>query len=262
MPLRLVLFPVRIPVLNGVSLTPDPHALTTPIHRRRADNVGGQIGPVDGDGFPRQETAIRSYAKAHGIRIVQLFQEKGVSGTKEMADRPAFVAMMEALHGNGVKLVLVESLSRLARDLMVQESILHDLKRNGFELVSVAEPDLCGDDASRKCMRQIMGAFHEYEKQMLVVKLRGARLRTKQKTGSCEGRKPYGSYPGETETLKRMKELSVSGMSATEIAATLRAEGRKTRSGSDWLQPTVSKILNREKPNPKEKRPRAPRSTP
>ena len=154
---------------------------------------------------------------------------------------------MEALHGNGVKLVLVESLGRLARDLMVQESILHDLKRNGFDLVSIAEPDICNDDPSRKLMRQIMGAFHEYRKQMIVVKLRGARQRTKTKRGRCEGRKPCGHYPGEVEILARMKELSASGMTATDIPATLREEGRKTPNGGDWLQPTVRKILNREK---------------
>ena len=28
--------------------------------------------------------------------------------------------MMEALHGNGVKLILIEKLDRLARDLMIQ----------------------------------------------------------------------------------------------------------------------------------------------
>ena len=201
---------------------------------------------IEGDGFERQERAIRAYAKAHGVKIAKIFKELGVSGTKDIANRPAFIAMMEALHSNGVKLVLIESLGRLARDLMVQESILHDLKRNGFDLVSVAEPDLCNDDPSRKLMRQVMGAFHEYEKQMIVVKLRGARQRTKTKSGRCEGRKPYGHYPGEADTLKRMKELNSSGMTATDIAATLRAEGRTTRNDGDWLQPTVSKILNRE----------------
>jgi DNA invertase Pin-like site-specific DNA recombinase len=40
---------------------------------------------------------------------------------------------MAALHGNGTKLVLVEKLDRLARDLMIQESIVADLQRNGFE---------------------------------------------------------------------------------------------------------------------------------
>jgi len=200
---------------------------------------------VEGDGFARQEAAIRAYAKAHDIKLVKVFKEEGVSGTKELADRPAFVAMMEALHSNGVKLVLVESLGRLARDLMIQESILHDLKRHGFELVSVAEPDLCSDDPSRKLMRQIMGAFHEYEKQMIVVKLRGARQRTRLKRGSCEGRKPYGCYPGEADTLERIKELATSGETSTSIARRLKEEGRKSRSGRDWLQPTISKILNR-----------------
>lgn len=202
---------------------------------------------VSGDGFPRQEASVRAYAKAHDIKLVKLFREEGVSGTKDISHRPALVALIEALHSNGVKLVLVESLGRLARDLMVQESILHDLKRHGFDLVSVAEPDLCSDDPSRILVRRIMGAFHEYEKQMIVVKLRGARQRTKTKQGRCEGRKPYGHYPCERENLERMKELSSLGMNATKVAATLRAEGRKTRSGGNWLQPTVSKILNREK---------------
>ncbi len=202
---------------------------------------------IHGDGFPRQEAALRSYAKAHDIKIVKLFREEGVSGTKEITDRPGFMAMMEALHANGVKLVLVESPGRLARDLMVQESILHDLKRHGFELVSVAEPDLCSGDHSRTLMRQIMGAFHEYEKQMIVVKLRGSRQRTKLKQGTCEGRKPYGFYPGETDTLKRISGFDAAGMRATDIAKTLNLEGRKTRSGGEWLQPTVSKILNRRK---------------
>jgi DNA invertase Pin-like site-specific DNA recombinase len=202
---------------------------------------------VSGDGFPRQEAALRAYAKAHDIKLVKLFREEGVSGTKDISHRPALVALIEALHSNGVKLVLVESLGRLARDLMVQESILHDLKRHGFDLVSVAEPDLCSDDPSRILVRRIMGAFHEYEKQMIVIKLRAARQRKKANNGACEGRKPFGAYPGEAETLERIRQLHASGETATTIAAVLNSEGRFTRSGGAWLQPTVSKILRREK---------------
>ena len=77
---------------------------------------------VDGDGFTRQLVAVKSYAKAHDIRIVKAFRQEGVSGTKEMANRPAFSEMLEALHSNGVKLVLVKRLDRLARDLMIQEA--------------------------------------------------------------------------------------------------------------------------------------------
>ena len=38
-------------------------------------------GQVDGDGFPRQLKAIREYAAAHDIKIVNVYREEGVSGT-------------------------------------------------------------------------------------------------------------------------------------------------------------------------------------
>lgn len=44
----------------------------------------------------------------------------------------------------------------------------------------------------------MMGAVAQYEKSQIVLKLRGARLRKKAKTGRCEGRKPFGYYEGET----------------------------------------------------------------
>ena len=42
-------------------------------------------------------------------------------------------------------------------------------------------------------MRQIAGAFAEYEKARLVSKLRHARERVRQEKGKCEGRKPHGA---------------------------------------------------------------------
>ena len=106
-------------------------------------------GQVKGDGFPRQLAAIRQYAKAHNIRVVKIFREEGVSGATESTSRPAFTAMLEALHGNGVRTIIVERLDRLARDLMIQETILADLAKHGFNLVSVAEPDLMANDPTR-----------------------------------------------------------------------------------------------------------------
>ena len=202
-------------------------------------------GQVEGDGFTRQLEAIRRYAKEHDIRIVRVFREEGVSGTKDLANRPAFVEMMTALHANGVQLVLVEKLDRLARDLMVQETIIGDLRKHGFDLISVAEPDLLQDDPTRKLMRQIMGAIAEYEKTMIVLKLRGARNRAKAKHGRCEGAKPYGTLPGEKEVLERMKALRQSGLAYERIAAQLNVEGRKPRRGSKWHSFSVSRILGR-----------------
>jgi DNA invertase Pin-like site-specific DNA recombinase len=200
-------------------------------------------GQVGGDGFTRQLKAIREYAAAHDIKIVKVFREEGVSGGKDLENRPALLELMTALHSNGVKLVLVEKLDRLARDLMIQETIIGDLRKNGFDLISVAEPDLLKDDPSRKMMRHIFGAIAEYEKTMIVLKLRGARVRARAKEGRCEGRKPYGFYDGESATIERMKALRATGMGFDRIAAQLNAEGLNTRTGKRWHGLVVNRIL-------------------
>jgi DNA invertase Pin-like site-specific DNA recombinase len=99
-------------------------------------------GQVKGDGFPRQLQAIKAYSAAHDIKIVQVFREEGVAGTKDSMDRPAWAAMMTALHANGVKTIVIEKLDRLARDLMVQEATIGDLQKDRFTLISVAEPNI------------------------------------------------------------------------------------------------------------------------
>lgn len=200
-------------------------------------------GQVGGDGFTRQLAEIRKYASEHAIRIVRVFREEGVSGTKELENRPALLDLMTELHANGTKLVMVEKLDRLARDLMVQETIIGDLRKNGFALVSVMEPDLLQDDPSRKLMRQIFGAIAEYEKTMIVLKLRGARVRMRAKTGRCEGAKVFGTFAGEKEVIERMTALRGSGMGFDRIAATLNAEGVRPRRGARWHGLTVNKIL-------------------
>jgi DNA invertase Pin-like site-specific DNA recombinase len=200
-------------------------------------------GQVEGDGFTRQLKAIREYAAAHDIKIVTVYREKGVSGTKESADRPAWSDLMTALHSNGVRMVVIERLDRLARDLMVQETIVADLRKNGFELVSVAEPDLMANDPTRILVRQMMGAVAQYEKSQIVLKLRGARVRKRAKEGRCEGRKPYGYYDGEAATLERLKALRAEGLGFDRIAARLNEEGVATRTGRPWHGVVVNRIL-------------------
>lgn len=57
-------------------------------------------------------------------------------------------------------------------------------------------------------MRQILGAFAQYERAMIVQKLKGARQRVRVKSGRCEGRKPFGTRTGEVEIVNRMRVLS------------------------------------------------------
>jgi DNA invertase Pin-like site-specific DNA recombinase len=200
-------------------------------------------GQVDGDGFPRQLGAIKQYATQHNITIVKVYREEGISGTTEWDNRPAFSDMMAELLSDGTRVVLIERLDRIARELLVQESIISDFKRKRLTLVSVNEPDLGSNDASRVAFRQLMGVFAQYEKTVLVAKLKAARQRKRLTTGRCEGAKPFGTLPGEEPIVDRMRTLRATGLPLVKIAHTLNQEGIKPRSGKQWYPTTVQRIL-------------------
>jgi len=153
-------------------------------------------GQIEGDGFTRPRAAIKAYAAANDIKVMREFREEGVSGTKETMDRAAWAEMMATLHSNSVRTIIVEKLDRLARDLMVQEAAIADLRKYGFSLVSVQEPDLMASDPTRVLMRQLMGALAQYDKSQIVAKLRGARMRMK---AAVRAGSPMGS------TMARMR---------------------------------------------------------
>jgi DNA invertase Pin-like site-specific DNA recombinase len=236
---------------------PDPQVTSTPTSRKETDSREKRIttkafayhrvsgkGQIDGDGFTRQLAAIEQYAAGQGITIAHIYREKGVSGTVDGMDRPAWVEMIAAILENGVRTVIIERLDRVARDLMIQEHIIQDLQRRGIALVSVAEPDLCSDDPTRKLMRQIMGAIAEYDKTMTVLKLRGARQRMRA-NGRCEGAKPYGTRSGEPEVLARIQTMRAGGASLQAISEALEADSIRPRRGAKWHPSVVARIAAR-----------------
>lgn len=202
-------------------------------------------GQIKGDGFPRQTAAIEAYAQANGLRIVQTFTEKAVSGTNEAEARPAWAEMMLALLADGVRTVIVETVNRLARDLMVQEHAIAQLRKAGFTLLSVAEPDLMATDPSRKMIRQILGSVAEYQKDELVLKLRAARVRKSAQLGRrVEGVKPYGTLQGEAEVLSLAQSLRKQGETYGLIASHLNEAGHLLRCGKPWTPGSVQQIFH------------------
>lgn len=176
---------------------------------------------------------------------MKTFKDRAVPGATELENRPALMALCDALAANGVKLVLIERLDRLARDLLVQETIIGDLRKRGFEIVSALEPDLCADDPSRILMRQTFGAIAQYEKTMLVGKLRGARERMRARGERAEGAFPFGHNRSEQRVLHRLQELKASGLTFAQVADRANAEGLSTRFGARWHTTSVHRILRR-----------------
>lgn len=215
-------------------------------------------GQVEGDGFTRQRVAIEKRAKADGFDIVAEFIDAGISGTKDLDERPALSDLFAAIVGNGVRVVLIERADRLARDVMVGEILLSQFREEDVKVIeSESGIDLTADDpdnATATLVRQILSVVSQFEKTSIVAKLRKARARKRAETGRCEGVKPFGTLPGEDEALARMKALrrkpigKAKRMSYAKIADAMQEEGFPTRSGGEWRASTVQDIIKRKNP--------------
>lgn len=95
------------------------------------------------------------------------------------------------------------------------------------------------DDPTRTLIRQVLAAVAQFEKAVLVLKLRAARTRIRKRKGVCEGAKPFGSYSGEAVVVDRIRALrrkptKARRLSFARIASTLNAEGFRNRAGRPW----------------------------
>ena len=198
---------------------------------------------VAGDSEPRQQEAIATYADRAGFQIVASYWDAGVSGVDAVQDRPGFAALLDHIEGNGVRVVLVEDASRLARDLITQELAIVALQARGVRVLASNGDDLTAtDDPMKVAMRQIAGAFAQLEKARLVAKLRHGRLRKREMTGRCEGRKPLTeTAPAAVALARSLRRKRPKGgrMSLRAIAAALAAAGYLGEKGKPYSAETV-----------------------
>jgi DNA invertase Pin-like site-specific DNA recombinase len=201
------------------------------------------LGQMALDGPVRQRQAIEKLCHDKGLIIVS-FYEEAYTGS-DLEGRAQFQEMRRVMLENGVRTVVCEKLDRIARDIIIQESIIADFNKHGITLLSATsgEEDLCSKDPTRVLIRQILGCFFEYERKMIVAKTLAARKRIREKTGRCEGRKRFGERAGEEDTLRLILDNARQGQSPMAIANMLDALKIPTRYGRTWNSGTVWRIV-------------------
>lgn len=213
------------------------------------------LGQVDKDGPKRQRDAIVEFAAKQGLDLdpAHVYEEKGVSGTIEGSNRPAFAAMfarIEELREIGVEVAgfVCERLDRLARTLHVSELLLEECRKSNLAVYATDQGDLRdmasdGGDPMRVLLRQFIGALNEYQKSELVKKLKLARERVRKERGYCEGRKPFGSTRLEQQALELIRNFHQQGMKSEEMAHTLTVAGFRNRNGGAYTRQSIHKQL-------------------
>ena len=188
---------------------------------------------------------MRAYAKAHKLPVVQEFYDPAVSGADAVLDRPGFAAMLMYIAGNGARTVLVETASRFARDLAVQITGHDLLKAKGIALIPVDAPEHFTEETPTAVMvRNILGAVSQFEKAVLVERMRKGRDRKRATTGRCEGRPAVPvNVVKQARRLARKSPRSGRSRSLREIAAELAALGMTGPSGKPYGAESVKRML-------------------
>lgn len=171
----------------------------------------------DGDGYKRQEDAIRAFAVKKGWAISRIFREEPTSGKTELAHRPALAEAFSFCGQSGA--IIVERADRIARDLIVGELIYTEAKKLGIKIfLADSEEEVVNSDSdpTRVLIRQVLGALAQWEKSALVLKLRKARERIRRETGRCEGFAPVEqTHPEIADMIRKLKK---EGKTFPEIA--------------------------------------------
>ena len=215
-------------------------------YHRRSNKVEGS------DSFTRQAKATQAIADRMGLRILETFEDGGISGTKGLAERPALQRLMAYVETHGVKVVLIEMASRLARELICCQVLLCKFRELEIKVYDSSGMDLTDDDdPSKKLIIQIMGCLAEFEKATIVQRMASGRAKKKAKGLKVEGAKAFGEIDQrEKETLARIKVLRRkprNGRQKTypKIVEILNREGYRNRSGGEWTAQMVRKVLVR-----------------
>ncbi len=232
-------------------------------------------------GFERQEAACRTWAKEHRRAVSAVYRDAH-TGTE--ADRPEWERLIldigqSVSQGRGgeevgstkvgataavqpAAVVVIESLDRLARDVIIQSVLIKRCIDAGVLLFAANTGENVCDaflsDPTRKALLQIQGVFNQLEKERLVIKLRKAREAKRQKLGRCEGRKRYGEHQGHAEResavvslVKQLRRKPIGGerLSLAAIAAELNSRAEQNpalrpRAATKWHPTQVKRILS------------------
>jgi DNA invertase Pin-like site-specific DNA recombinase len=217
-----------------------PKIITKAVSYTRTSSAAN-TGP-DKDSVRRQTAEIKRCAKRLGFALVDAFDDPAVSGVDLLEARPGFAALLDRIDNNGVRVVVVEDASRLARDLVTQELGIAMLIKRGVRVFSSNGDELtASDDPMRVAMRQITGAFTQLEKARLVSKLKSARDQVRAVKGKCEGRLTIEQqHPLATATARQLRKERYS---LREISAQLAARGMMNERGVPFNPKSILRML-------------------
>lgn len=212
-----------------------------------------QVGE-DKFGLDVQRREITQYCEANGLNLIDIIEDAAFSGAD--TERPGIHEILSRSAEGEFTAVVVAKLDRLSRDLFFQMFIDKELRKSDVRVISVAEP-FNSDDPMTQLMRQMVGAFAEYERHMIKSRMTGGRKQKASQGGYAGGGVPLGYVTvrgtgkiavdeDKVATVREIFALRAAGLSMPKICDELNANGHTTREGKRFSAMTVKRVLDNE----------------
>lgn len=203
---------------------------------------------------------------APGSTLV-IHADEGLSGT--IKDRPALMSALSDVSEGDV--LVVYSLSRLARSTKQTIEIADDLQKKGVDLVSLSEK-IDTTTAAGKMVFRLLAVLSEFERDQISERVQLA-MDHKKNQNEVVGHVPFGysaledenrikslpgggikkvkvlvSHPEEQGVLRQILEMRKRGMSFRSIASGLSDLGVKNRTGKPFNHVTIKTLSDKHRP--------------
>ncbi len=196
---------------------------------------------TEGIGLDSQEAKARAHAERMGWPVAKVFADEGISGKDSVEERPGLKALIAAAQATPGAVVVVYSVSRLARRQKLLWSLLDERDGHGLRISSATEAFDTTTPTGR-AMVGMIAVFAALEADMTSERTKDALAELK-----AQGKKlgaPSMTDLGLGDTVKLVKELYATGSySHRSLSDELNSRGVATAKGGKWWPKTVRSAL-------------------
>lgn len=217
-----------------------------------------------GTSLEDQENKIKNEAKIRGWGEPVIFKDEGISG--KSTQRPALQLLLKNLKFENYHAIIFTKLDRLARNLRDILNFYHEAEKYGVKMICLDSPAISTDGPMGSVMIQVMGAFAQFERDLIRSRTVAGRMFKWKKGEAFMGRLPFGYFFNkETLTIEidiqkekiinkiyqlyidnRLSMIDVAGRLTSDNVPTPSALAERKDASSHWNTNSVREILTNE----------------
>ena len=203
-----------------------------------------------------QEETARDFASLNGIEVVEVFSDKGKSGTTDQ--RPQFQKMIKYVKekGNDIHMIIVYKLDRFFRNEKLHHVYEYNLGEHGVFVLSATE-ETYRTDMGTRMYKAFTLINNENEAVKIRQNVRRGQIHTA-KQGKTNGGSPPLGYDidnegryiineAEAEIVKKIFNLRSQGTTYKAMAEELNKQHYTTKPGREFTENSFTELLRNSK---------------